>query len=90
LGFREQTPRQVDDMAGQCLLCERPNEPPSEFCSLHAVALENLESAYSSWNRAYEGKLSKADYYAKVLALPETGRSVKEVIQHFRGKGVFT
>jgi hypothetical protein len=74
-------------MADQCSLCERPKEPRSEFCNLHGVAFRNLESAYSSWNTAYDGKLTKQEYFAKITVLAETGRSVKEVIKHIRGKG---
>jgi hypothetical protein len=75
-------------MADQCRLCQRHREPSSEFCGLHGAALRNLNSAYSSWNKAYGGKLSSEEFLAKVAILPETGRSVREVIQHLRGKGV--
>jgi hypothetical protein len=77
-------------MVDQCPLCERPREPPSEFCNLHNVALRNLESAYSSWNKAFDGKLAKDEYFAKISALPETGPSVKEVIHHLRKKGAIS
>jgi hypothetical protein len=77
-------------MADQCPLCERPKESRSEFCNLHSAAFRNLESAYSSWNKAYDGKLTKEEYLTRITGLPETGASVKEVIQHLRGKGAVT
>lgn len=80
----------VDDMADRCSLCERPRDSPSEFCSLHDAALRNLESGYPAWNKGYDGKLSREEYFAKVATLPETGRSVKEVIQHIHAKGAVT
>lgn len=90
MGFQSKDSPLVDDMADQCPLCNRPREPPSEFCNLHDTAFRNLESAYSSWNKAYDGKLTKEEYFTKITALPETGRSVKEVIQRLRGIGVVT
>jgi len=74
-------------MVDQCPLCERPKEPPLEFCNLHNIALRNLESAYPSWNKAYDGKLAKDEYFAKVTALSETGTLVKQVVQYLRKKG---
>jgi hypothetical protein len=74
-------------MADQCLLCERLKEPSSEFCNLHNVALARLVNGYSSWKKAYSDNLSKNEYYAKIEALPETGRTVKSIIQYIRGKG---
>lgn len=86
-GFQLKARSLVVHMAGQCSLCERHREPSSEFCNLHGMAFRNLDSAYSSWNKAYGGKLTREEYQAKVAILPETGRSVREVIQHFQGKG---
>ena len=77
-------------MAEQCPLCERPKEPSSKFCSLHNTALRNLENAFSSWNKAYDGKITKKECLDKIESLPETGQSVKEVIQHIRDKGAAT
>ncbi len=77
-------------MAEQCPLCERPKESSSEFCSLHNTALRNLENAFSSWNKAYDGKISREECLDKIGTLLETGQSVKEVIHHIRGKGVAT
>lgn len=74
-------------MADQCPLCERRKEPASEFCNLHSTALTNLENAYASWNKGHGNNLTKEEYYAKLEALPETGRAVKAVIQQLRGKG---
>jgi hypothetical protein len=77
-------------MADKCLLCEIPREPDSEFCTLHSMALRNLQGAYSSWNKACDGKLSLEQYYIEVSALPETGRAVREAIQYLRGRGAVT
>lgn len=77
----------VNKMVDHCSLCERPKESSSEFCSFHNSALRNLEEAYASWNKAYDGKLSKEEYYAKLTDLAETGRTVKNLIEHLRGKG---
>jgi len=77
-------------MADRCSLCERPRGSSSEFCGLHDAAWRNLESGYPAWNKGYDGKLSREEYFAKVVILPETGRSVKEVIQHFQAKGAVT
>jgi hypothetical protein len=55
----------------------------SEFCSLHNNALNNLEEAYSHWNKAFDG-LSKDEYYSRVEHLPETGEAVKQVIRYLR------
>jgi len=74
-------------MAEQCSLCERPRGSSSELCNLHNTALRNLENGFSSWNKAYDGKISKEEYLDKIEILPETGQSVKEVICHIRGKG---
>jgi hypothetical protein len=74
-------------MADQCPLCERHRETSSEFCNLHGEAFRNLDNAYSSWSKAYGGKLTKEEFLAKVAILPETGKSVREVIQHLRSKG---
>ncbi len=74
-------------MADQCPLCERRKEPNSEFCDIHTPALTNLENAYSAWNKAYAGNLTRKEYYVKLESLTETGRAVKDVIQHLRGKG---
>jgi hypothetical protein len=76
----------VDDMVEQCSLCERPKESSSEFCSLHNTALRNLENAFSSWNKAYDGKISRKECLDKIETLPETGQSVKEMIRCIRGK----
>ncbi len=73
-------------MADRCLLCERLREPESELCGLHNAALHNLENTYSSWNKAFGGSLTKEDYYTKLEELSETGRAVKDLIQHLRGK----
>lgn len=77
-------------MADPCPLCERPKEPASEFCTLHSIALRNLQGAYSSWNKAYDGKLTLEQYYTKVSALPETGGAVREAIEYLRGRGAVT
>jgi hypothetical protein len=77
-------------MAEQCPLCERLKESSSKFCSLHNTALRNLENAFSSWSKAYEGKITKEACFDKIETLPETGLSVKEVIHHIRGKGAAT
>jgi len=77
-------------MAEQCPLCERPKESSSGFCSLHNTAFRNLENAFSLWNKAYDGKISKEECVDKIETLPETGQSVKEVIRHIRGKGAVT
>ena len=77
----------VNTMDDHCSLCERPKESSSELCSFHNAALRNLEDAYASWSKAYDGKLSKEQYYAKLTDLPETGRTVKNVIEHLQGKG---
>lgn len=74
-------------MVDHCPLCERPKEPSSEFCGFHTAALKNLDIAYSSWTKAYDGKLTKEEYYSKLSALAETGRTVKSLIEHLRGKG---
>lgn len=71
--------------SAQCPLCERHKEA-SDFCSLHESARRNLEAAYGTWNKGY-GNLTKEEYYEKVENLDETGRAVKEVIQHLRDKG---
>jgi len=77
-------------MADQCPLCERPRESAFEFCSLHEAALRSLDDAYHAWNRGYNGKLSRKEYLAKVASLPETGQTVKEVIQHIQAQGAVT
>jgi len=74
-------------MPDRCSICERPRDRSSEFCSVHDAALRNLESAYLAWSKGYDGKLSKDEYFAKVATLPETGRSVKDLIRHTRAKG---
>ncbi len=74
-------------MADECPLCDRRKTPDSEFCSLHNTALSSVESAYSSWNMAYCGKLSEEEYFSKLSSLNQTGRAVKEVIEHLRAKG---
>jgi hypothetical protein len=50
--------------------------------------LKNLQDAYSSWKKAYDGKLTLEQYYTRVSALPETGRAVREAFQYLRGRGV--
>jgi hypothetical protein len=74
-------------MAAKCPLCERHPEPHSDLCYLHDLAAKNIENAYSAWNKAYDGKLDKGDYYARIAPLPETGRFAKEVIHYLRSKG---
>jgi len=74
-------------MVDHCPLCERLKEPSPEFCSFHNAALKNLEDAYSSWSKAYDGKLTREEYYEKLTALAETGRTVKNLIEHLREKG---
>jgi hypothetical protein len=76
-------------MTDQCPLCERPKETSSEYCVLHGAALANLDKAYSVWKRAF-GDMSKAEYLAKVEALPETGRAVKNIIRRLRNSGAVT
>jgi hypothetical protein len=73
-------------MADHCSLCERTKEPSSEFCSFHNLARNNLEDAYSRWNEAYNGKLTKYEYYARLMALEETGQAVRRLIEYLRGK----
>ncbi len=73
-------------MADHCQLCERPQQSHSEFCSLHTTARTNLENAYTAWNNAYGGKLTKEEYFANLEKLNETGQAAKTVIQHLRGK----
>jgi hypothetical protein len=77
-------------MVDRCPLCERPREPSSEFCSLHDAALGSLENAYPAWNKGYDGKLGREEYFARAAALLETGQSVKEVIRHISAKGAAT
>jgi len=77
-------------MGDQCPICKRPPDAPSDLCSLHTAAFKNLENAYPAWNKAYDEKLSRKEFFDKVAALPETGRSAKEVIEHLRTKGVVT
>ena len=74
-------------VADGCSLCDRRKMPGSEFCSLHNTALLSVEGAYSSWNKAYGGKLSKEEYFTRLSSLNQTGRAVKEVIEHLRAKG---
>jgi hypothetical protein len=74
-------------MADQCPLCERHREPSSQFCNLHGEAFRNLDNSYSLWSKAYGGKLTREEFLAKVAILPETGKSVREVIEHLRSKG---
>ena len=78
-------------MADRCSLCERTKALSSEFCDIHDQASRNLESAYSPWKEAFDGELTKEEYYAKIALRQETGQSVKEVIHHIlSGKGVAT
>jgi hypothetical protein len=76
-------------MSDQCPLCERPKKTSSEYCVLHSAALAKLDEAYSVWKKAF-GDMTKAEYLAKVEALPETGRAVKNVIRRVRDIGAVT
>ncbi len=73
-------------MADHCPLCERPKQSPSEYCTLHSNAHTNLENAYPAWSKAYDGNLTKEEYFTKVEKLGESGHAVKAVIRHLRGK----
>jgi len=77
-------------MADQCRICRRPPKAPSEYCTLHTSALENVENAYSSWSKAYDGKLTKKEFLDRIASLPDTGRWAKEVVQHLRTRDVVT
>ncbi|MGA2627752.1 MAG: hypothetical protein ABSF63_11955 [Candidatus Bathyarchaeia archaeon] len=61
-------------------MCEKPRVSHSEYCSLHQVALANLEAQYANWLRAFGGELSKAEYFSKLMSLTETGEAVKSLI----------
>jgi hypothetical protein len=67
-------------MVDQCILCEKPREPHSEYCSLHQAALTNLEAQYAKWIRAFGEGLPKDEYFSKLLSLDETGDAVKRLI----------
>lgn len=71
-------------MPDHCSLCERPLEPSSQFCAYHIKALRNLEDAYSTWNKAYDGKFTKEEYYTALIARAETGQTIKNLIKHIR------
>jgi hypothetical protein len=76
--------------AKHCSLCERPADPRSEFCEYHAKALRMLEDAYATWSSAYDGELTKEEYYTRLLARTETGQTITTLINHIRGKGAET
>jgi len=67
-------------MVDQCSFCERPRESNSEYCSLHKVALANIEAQYANWLRALGGELTIDEYFSKLLNLGETGDAVKSLI----------
>jgi hypothetical protein len=67
-------------MVDQCSFCEKPRVSHSEYCSLHQVALANLEAQYANWLKAFDGKLTKDEYFSKLLNLNETGEAVKSLI----------
>jgi len=50
------------------------------------VALVNLDNAYLVWKKAF-GDIPKAEYFAKVESLPETGLAAKNLIHHLREEG---
>jgi len=77
----------VHNMPDQCPLCDRRKEPPSDFCTFHGAALKNLEEAYAIWTKAFDGQLTKEEYYAKVLARSETGRAIRDLINYIRAQG---
>jgi hypothetical protein len=77
----------VDDMVEQCPICERSKESASGFCSIHSTASRNLENAFSSWSKAYEGKISREEFLERIETLQDIGQSVREVIHHLREKG---
>ncbi|MGP8068728.1 MAG: hypothetical protein ACLP5V_02435 [Candidatus Bathyarchaeia archaeon] len=67
-------------MVDQCAFCEKPSVSHSEYCSLHKVALANIEAQYANWLGAFGGKLTKEEYFSKLLNLRETGDAVKSLI----------
>ncbi len=73
-------------MSNQCPLCDRPKKNGSEYCVFHFVALVNLDNAYLVWKKAF-GDIPRAEYFAKVEALPETGLAAKNLVHHLREKG---
>jgi hypothetical protein len=73
-------------MADHCPLCERPRLSPSEFCTLHSAAHDNLEDAYAAWSKSYDGNLTREEYFTRLEKLGETGPAAKAVIQHLREK----
>ncbi len=85
-GLGETQHTTVNSMADHCPLCERPRQPPTEFCTLHSAAHSNLENAYAAWIKAYAGNLTKEEYFTKLEKLGESGHAVKAVIQHLREK----
>ena len=75
-------------MAEHCSLCERPKQSPSEYCTLHSAAHTNLENAFAAWSKAYDGNLTREEYFTRLEKLGESGHAVKVVIQQLREKRV--
>ena len=70
----------------KCPLCERQKQPEGQFCSFHAIALKNLEKAYLDWSAAYDGVLTRGQYFTRLMELNDTGAAVKDVIRLLRGR----
>jgi hypothetical protein len=71
-------------MVDRCPICERTRESAADFCTLHNTALQNLERQYVQWSKAFDGNLTKDDYYTKLLTLNETGSAAKTLIKYLR------
>jgi hypothetical protein len=69
-------------MVDRCPICERTRESTGDFCTLHNATLRNLERQYLQWNKAFDGNLTKDDYYTNLLKLNETGSAAKTLIKY--------
>ena len=76
----------VSQLVDECHICRRPRVSVSEFCSLHAEAMKNLEDGYEKWRTAFGQEIAREDYFGYLLRLQETGAAVKEVIGYIQRK----
>lgn len=73
-------------MVDECPICRRRKDAELAFCNLHSAAFKNLNEHYESWHLAFGPTLGRDEYMDALLRLPETGNSIRQVIEYVRAR----
>ncbi|MFW9955393.1 MAG: hypothetical protein ACFFD3_12640 [Candidatus Thorarchaeota archaeon] len=64
----------------ECAICGRHVVSKEGYCEYHSLALQNIHTAFESWNHALE--IDWKMYLSRILDEESLGKFAREVVEH--------